>query len=237
MAVIPFLPVRWLNYNIMAEDKKSFIAYCDWLATFEALPDAEAGKLAKHLFLYVNDKNPITDNVLINAVFANIKQQLKRDLVKWEAKSDVRADAGRIGGIKSGESRRIKKEQKEANEANASSLKQNEHDNDNVNVNDTVKDKKEKYIFDFFSDFEKCALKENEVTLFKTICNLFIQDHKRVQQLSEPLTSYDLYRLINKYGKEETLNILDNMENYKPLLSKSVSAYKTASTWLRKDKK
>jgi len=124
----------------MAENKKSFIAYCDWGATFNALPDAEAGQLVKHLFAYVNDENPSTDNVLINAVFANIKQQLKRDLVKWESKSEVRANAGRAGGIKSAEARRAKKEQNEANEANASISKQNEHDTVTVNVNDNVND-------------------------------------------------------------------------------------------------
>jgi len=216
----------------MAENKKSFIAYCDWGATFNALPDAEAGQLVKHLFAYVNDENPTTDNVLINAVFANIKQQLKRDLVKWELTSGERSDAGRLGGIKSGEARRIKKEQSEANEANASISKQNEHDT----VTDTVT-VKEKKKFNIFDDFEKCVLREQDIENFKNICNEFVETHKRVQQLSEPLTSFDLHRLILKYGKNNTLKVLDNMENYKPLLTKSVSAYKTANVWLGKDAK
>jgi hypothetical protein len=42
----------------MAEGKKSFIAYADWLETFEELTDEEAGKLVKHLFRYVNDQDP-----------------------------------------------------------------------------------------------------------------------------------------------------------------------------------
>lgn len=120
----------------MAENKRSFVAYVDWKETFDALPDEKAGQLVKHLFAYVNDENPKTDDVLINAVFANIKHQLKRDLKKWESLSDQRAEIGRIGGIKSGEARR---KQSEANEAIALNTKQNEHDICNmldVNAND-----------------------------------------------------------------------------------------------------
>jgi hypothetical protein len=72
----------------MAENKKSFTAYCDWNATFNSLPDEKAGQLIKHLFAYVNDEEPTTDDLLINAVFANIKATLKRDLIKWKEKSE-----------------------------------------------------------------------------------------------------------------------------------------------------
>jgi hypothetical protein len=72
----------------MAENKKSFTAYCDWNNTFNSLPDDKAGQLVKYLFAYVNDENPETDDLLINAVFANIKATLKRDLVKWNEKSE-----------------------------------------------------------------------------------------------------------------------------------------------------
>jgi uncharacterized phage protein (TIGR02220 family) len=72
----------------MAENKKSFTAYCDWNETFNSLPDEKAGQLIKHLFAYVNDENPVTDDLLINAVFANIKATLKRDLIKWKEKSE-----------------------------------------------------------------------------------------------------------------------------------------------------
>lgn len=104
--------------------------------------------------------------------------------------------------------------------------------NDNVIVIDHSKSK-----FDFFENFDKCVLREQDIENFKNICNEFVETHKRVQQLSEPLTSFDLHRLILKYGKNNTLKVLDNMENYKPLLTKSVSAYKTANVWLGKDAK
>lgn len=72
----------------MAKDKNSFTAYCDWQETFKSLPDDKAGKLIKHLFAYVNDENPETDDIIINVSFAQIKATLKRDLKKWEAKRD-----------------------------------------------------------------------------------------------------------------------------------------------------
>jgi len=79
----------------MAKNKKSFIAYTDWKDTFDALPDDKAGKLIKFIYAYANDENPKTDDVLINAVFANIKNALKRDLEKWEIQHNQRIEAGK----------------------------------------------------------------------------------------------------------------------------------------------
>ena len=82
----------------MAENKKSFVAYCDWLHTFEALPDEQAGKLAKHIWRYVNDLNPETDDIVINAVFAGMKLTLKRDLKKYEERVVRNRENGAKGG-------------------------------------------------------------------------------------------------------------------------------------------
>jgi len=79
----------------MAENKKSFIAYADWKETFEALDDEKAGQLIKHIFAYVNDENPVSEDMLINAVFASIRQTLKRDLKKWEKQYNQRVEAGK----------------------------------------------------------------------------------------------------------------------------------------------
>jgi hypothetical protein len=86
--------------EFMAENKNSFVVYCDWKATFDALPDAEAGMLIKHMFAYVNDEHPVTDNILINAVFANMKQTLKRNLKSWEKELENKSLAGRLGNLK-----------------------------------------------------------------------------------------------------------------------------------------
>lgn len=84
----------------MAEDKQSFIAYTDWKEIFDNLPDEIAGKLIKHVFAYVNDENPKSDDFIINAVFSPIKASLKRDLKKWEKSVKEKQDAGYLGNLK-----------------------------------------------------------------------------------------------------------------------------------------
>ena len=82
----------------MADNKKSFIAYCDWKTIFDTLPNEEAGKLVKHLFAYVNDENPVSENLVTNVAFSSIKQTLKRDLIKYETIISIKSHAGRAGG-------------------------------------------------------------------------------------------------------------------------------------------
>ena len=82
----------------MAENKKSFVAYCDWQETFEELSNEEAGKLVKHLFNYVNDKDPDASDKLTKMCFIPIKQSLKRDLKKYEGYIKKQSDNGKKGG-------------------------------------------------------------------------------------------------------------------------------------------
>ena len=68
----------------MAENKKSFLLYCDLIHTVSKMPDEKAGQLLKHILAYVNDLNPTTDDLIIQLTFEPIKQSLKRDLEKYE---------------------------------------------------------------------------------------------------------------------------------------------------------
>lgn len=68
----------------MAKDKKGFILYCDIIHTIEKLTDEQAGKLFKHILKYVNDQDPIPEDIITNIAFEPIKQSLKRDLQKYE---------------------------------------------------------------------------------------------------------------------------------------------------------
>ena len=84
----------------MAKDKKRFVLYSDYQEAFEALDDETAGQLIKHLFKYVNDEHPETDNQLVKLSFIPIKQQLKRDLVKYEDKQKQWSEAGKKSAAK-----------------------------------------------------------------------------------------------------------------------------------------
>lgn len=110
----------------MAKDKKSFILYVDQKDLFNKLPDEIAGKLIKHIYAYVSDENPESEDLIVNIAFEPIKQQLKRDLKLFEEKRVKRSEAGLAGANKrwqpiANDSKRIKPIAKIA---------------DNVNVND-----------------------------------------------------------------------------------------------------
>jgi len=97
----------------MAEDKKSFLLYCDVLHTVEKLSDQQAGKLFKHILNYVNDLSPVCEDLITEIAFEPIKQSLKRDLIKWDEKIQKRSDAGKAGANKrwqniANDSKRIK---------------------------------------------------------------------------------------------------------------------------------
>jgi len=110
----------------MANGKSSFILYCDLIHTVAKLPNDKAGELFKHILSYVNDENPVAPDLIIELTFEPIKQHLKRDLRSWEQTRGEKSKAGKLGGLKSGEARRSKAKQNEANEADASETKQDE---------------------------------------------------------------------------------------------------------------
>ena len=81
----------------MAENKKSFLLYCDLIHTVQKLNDEQAGKLFKHVLEYVNDLNPVTEDIITDLCFEPIKQNLKRDLRKYESTCEKRSEAGKKG--------------------------------------------------------------------------------------------------------------------------------------------
>ena len=84
----------------MAENKKSFVLYSDSQGLINQLPDDIAGRLFKHIYAYVNDENPITDELLLNIAFEPIKMQLKRDLIKWVDIKETKSNSGNLGNLK-----------------------------------------------------------------------------------------------------------------------------------------
>lgn len=121
----------------MAKDKKGFILYADQKALFEQLPNDKAGELIKFIFAYVNDENPETDDLIINLAFTPIKQQLKRDLIKFEETKEKRSEAGKAGANKRWQN--IANDSKRISDIAKIAVNVNDNVNDNVNVN--VKEK------------------------------------------------------------------------------------------------
>ncbi len=82
----------------MAKDKKSVLLYCDLIHTVEKMDDETAGAFFKHYLRYINDLNPKTDNIVVDLTFESVKQNLKRDLKKWEQRAENSRNNGKKGG-------------------------------------------------------------------------------------------------------------------------------------------
>jgi hypothetical protein len=146
----------------MAEDKKGFILYADQKELFSQLPDELAGKLIKHIMAYVNDEDPVSEDIVINIAFTPIKLQLKRDLIKFEETKGRRSIAGKIGAEKrwqtiANDGNRI---QAIANDSKAKQTIAKIAVNDNVNVKE-----KDIHIYSFLNSlidygFDKDLSKE-----------------------------------------------------------------------------
>lgn len=165
----------------MAKDKKSFILYVDQKDLWNKLPDEIAGKLIKHIYSYVSDENPSSDDLMIEIAFEPIKQQLKRDLKLFEEKRVKRSEAGLAGANK--------RWQEMANDSKRISSIAKIADNVNVNVNDNVI-----YNIDYQAllDFVNKSFGRN----FKVVSDKIQRSYKA--------------RLKDGYKKEDILNAIRN---------------------------
>ena len=116
----------------MADNKKSFVLYTDIIHTVKKLPKEKAGELFLTILQYVNDENPIVEDLIVDLAFEPIKQQLKRDLVKYEE----RADRSRNNGQKGGRPKKTQQVIEKPEKTQQVISKPKKPDNDNVNVND-----------------------------------------------------------------------------------------------------
>ena len=200
----------------MAKDKKGFILYADQKELFDQLPNEKAGELIKHIFAYVNDENPETDDVLLKIAFTPIKQQLKRDLKKFEDVREKRSIAGKA----SAESRK----QKATNSTSVKSVKQTstkstvkENDNVNVKENDNVNDiNKNAKAFANEQEFLEFFNKAQEIAFGK----------KGTHKILSDVTSRNFAKLNKTYTREEFKTAIMNCaksdyvrksNNFKPL--------------------
>ena len=181
----------------MAENKKAFVLYADVLHTIKYLNDEQAGQLFKHILAYVNDENPTNENPIINIAFEPIKQQLKRDLNKWESTRKKRSEAGK----KSAEVRK----QKLTNSTSVKSVEQtstklnkinsnsnsnsNSYSNSNSNSNSnnkkrTISANAESDFLRFWDLYAKKTGKEKCLSIFKRL------KKSEVEEIFEALPAY-----------------------------------------------
>jgi len=127
----------------MADNKKSFILYTDLIHTVKKMPPEKAGELLLTILEYVNDNNPEILDPYVDIVFEPIKQQLKRDLEKYEGKKKQWSDAGK----RSADLKKEKKIQRTLTTVEGRSTDSTVSGsvsgsvNDSVNVNEIYKEK------------------------------------------------------------------------------------------------
>jgi hypothetical protein len=119
----------------MAENKRSFLLYADLLHLVRKLPKDKIADLFLLILEYVNDEDPQPNDILLEIAFEPIKQQLKRDLNKWEGIKEKRSEAGKA----SAEARKAAKTaQKPDNNLTHVEFAQQTSTNPTVSVTDTV---------------------------------------------------------------------------------------------------
>lgn len=129
----------------MADNKNSFVVYTDIEETLDELTDEQVAQLFRGMVNYRKTGKAPKFTGALKLAFIPIRQQMDRDIDKWERTKTKRTESGRKGGIESGKVRAAKAKN-EANEANASTNKftdniiseaneANEAVNVNVNVN------------------------------------------------------------------------------------------------------
>ena len=178
----------------MAEGKKSVLLYCDLIHTIEKMSDEMAGKFFKHYLRYINDLNPVTDELLVDITFESVKQNLKRDLKKWEKRAENSRKNGALGG-------RPKKNPQKPN-----GLIENPQEpekpvtdtvtvtvTDTVNVKDINKEIKKEPVFNFRKELLTLGLEEE-------LANEYIKQRKR---LKAPLTKLAFTFLSNQIEKSK----------------------------------
>ena len=163
----------------MAEGKKSVLLYCDLIHTIEKMDNETAGQFFKHYLRYINDLNPTTENLVVDLTFESVKQNLKRDLKKWETRAVKSRENGKLGG-------RPKKEETQETQQVILKPRKPVTVTDTVTVNVTVKD--------IYRAFDHLSISNDE---FSKLSNDY-----EIHEIDNVLDS------INNYAKNKTYKSL-----------------------------
>lgn len=206
----------------MAEGKKSFVLYADIEESIEDMTNEEAGKLFKHILRYVNDKNPVTEDRIVRANFIPIKNQLKRDLEKWENIRVKRSEAGKASAKKRKQNKQVLTSVDFDKECSTNSTV-------SVNVNDNVNViNKKGWVYSNFEikHFSWYNIKPIEKELQNELINVWNEEKERVGQKSYlktlPETHTELYLQIRSiHTRDDVKNSLKALFQQKEIFNKT----------------
>ena len=212
----------------MAQGKKSFVLYCDLIHTVKKLPNEKAGELFKHILSYVNDENPDTDDLVINISFEPIKQQLKRDLKKYESICERNSLNGSKGGRpKLGNP----EEPKKPTGLFGNPEEPKKADNDNDNDNDITKE------FDLFWDKYHLITKRKKEDKEATITKWNKLTKKEKQKAIDNIQNYYNSLKDKEYSKKARTYLSAKNFNDEFVKVAEQKQYRAIDSWADIDKK
>ena len=192
----------------MAE-KDSFVLYNSYYDLIEDLDMEQRGTLLTAILehslgIEQTDLDPIT-----KLAYRVIASQLDRDRKKWERTCKKRAEAGRKGGIASGQAR-SKTKQKEANEAKASKTKQSqaneaEYESESESENDYEYD----YEYDYESESESAGRNDSTDSIKEKFRKAFGREPDR------PFLS-GIRNKLAQVSKEDVLEVIEIAKGKQP---------------------
>jgi hypothetical protein len=100
--------------------------------------------------------------------------------------------------------------------------------NNPINKEDKIKEDKEKVLS---CDNTKSTLTEEEILYDKAMK----KQYPHIMRMEQPLTLEQAKKLKGKFNNDLLQKIMDEMENWKPLLKKCVSAYMTINNWCNRE--
>lgn len=193
------------------EEKKSFVLYADLISVVEKLilkdradKTNHAGELFFAILKHVNDIELIDIDFVVELALEPIKNQLKRDLKKYNKTVAKRSEAGNLGNLKRYNPEIYKKVQGKEITLNeglelaktrktsqsdkiVANVAVNDNDNDNVNVNDNViidKSINNKKEIDVDAIFEKYKISYKKYASELIQSNSDLQDLNRLHKIS-----------------------------------------------------
>ena len=207
----------------MAKDKKGFVLYADLIHTMKYLTDEQRGLIFLWVLEYVNDMNPEPLSGLLQAVVEPIKQQLKRDLEKYEVKKESFSNSGKLGNLKRWNNDLYLK-------VISKSISIEEAEKIASGRKVSPPDKK------VSPPIAKIAVKDTVTVKVKDKVKVTVKDIKYYREFKHLKMSVDEYnKLLEKgYTKIQIDNILDSIENYAKNKNYT-SLYLTAGKWLVKE--
>ena len=104
-------------------NKKSFIMYSNYRKFLSRLSDKDIADLIKAIFCFVEGEEVPELSPSAELCFIIISDQIKRDMEKYEKVCERRAIAGRLGGIKTQEKRKMEEEKEEEKDIQAKGSK------------------------------------------------------------------------------------------------------------------